>query len=82
MDKIQYYLAIVGSLGIVLSLIKRQGKTLLVLLSFAYFTLVYFPFVTFSRYGYPNVFILILFIAYLLYFVYQLLPGRKVTADV
>jgi hypothetical protein len=82
MDKIQLYLAIIGALGIVVSLIRREGKTLLVLLSFVYFTIIYLPFVTFSRYGYPNVFILILFAAYLLYFVYQLLPGRKVTADV
>jgi hypothetical protein len=82
MNKIQLCLAIAGALGILFSLIRREGKTLVVLLSFAYFTIIYLPFVTFSRYGYPNVFILILFAAYLLHSIYRLLSGRKVTIDV
>jgi hypothetical protein len=82
MNKFQFYLAIAGALGIILSLIRRKGRTLFVLLSFVYFTVIYLPFVTFSRYGYPNMFILILFAAYLLYNAYRLLPFRKVSTDV
>jgi hypothetical protein len=82
MNKLQYWLVFASVLGIILSLIRRNGKPLFVLLAFLYFTVIYLPFVTFSRYGYPNMFILILFAAYFLYNLYQLLPVRRVSTDV
>jgi hypothetical protein len=82
MNITQWFLVTASALGIILSLILRKGRTLFILLSLIYFTVIYLPFVTFSRYGYPNMFILILFAAYLFYNIYQLLPFRKVPTNV
>ncbi|RCW47610.1 dolichyl-phosphate-mannose-protein mannosyltransferase [Paenibacillus prosopidis] len=58
----------IGGAGLLLMLIQairqRKQQYLLLLLTFAYFTVIYVPFVAFSRYGYPNVFIIFLCAAY------------------
>jgi 4-amino-4-deoxy-L-arabinose transferase-like glycosyltransferase len=58
-------LVIMAAMGITQSIKRKQGEKLIILLAFAYFTLIYLPFVTFDRYGYPNHFILIIFAAYM-----------------
>ncbi|QGQ97983.1 dolichyl-phosphate-mannose--protein mannosyltransferase [Paenibacillus psychroresistens] len=58
---IMFFMAI---MGIVLSFIQKKAKKLVILLAFSYFTLIYLPFVTFDRYGYPNHFILLIFAAF------------------
>ncbi|MBD2868015.1 ArnT family glycosyltransferase [Paenibacillus arenilitoris] len=59
-----------GAAGIALMLMKpamrRSAPHRLMLLVLAYFTVIYLPFITFNRYGYPNVFLLFLTAAYAL----------------
>ncbi|NIK78401.1 4-amino-4-deoxy-L-arabinose transferase-like glycosyltransferase [Paenibacillus castaneae] len=71
---------IFGSIGLLLMLIqalrRRNTPYLLLLLTFAYFTVIYVPFVAFSRYGYPNVFIIAIAAAFA---INQLMSLRKKT---
>jgi hypothetical protein len=68
MVSLQRKLVLVSLVGIVMHLAAAfRNKTadgLPLWLTLAYFTAVYLPFVAFSRYGYPNMFLLILFAAY------------------
>jgi 4-amino-4-deoxy-L-arabinose transferase-like glycosyltransferase len=70
MTALHVILFILAAFGIADSLMKRKGKKQVLLLAFSYFTLIYLPFVTFDRYGYPNHFILIIFAAYQMYNLY------------
>jgi 4-amino-4-deoxy-L-arabinose transferase-like glycosyltransferase len=70
MTLLHVLMVIMAVIGMVQSWLKRKGEKLVLLLSFSYFTLIYLPFVTFDRYGYPNHFILILFAAYFGYSIY------------
>lgn len=55
---------LIGTSGLIYLLVKTIRKRnipyLLLLLTLTYFTVIYIPFVAFSRYGYPNLFILFL----------------------
>lgn len=55
-----------ASIGIVLVLIKknRNRRTMMLVLILTMCTLVYWPFVTFSRYGFPNMFMMMIFAAF------------------
>lgn len=65
MNVIQIWLMVINMAGIVWALIKSKLNQLLpLLLALGYFTLIYFPFVAFNRYGYPNMVLLIMFGAY------------------
>ncbi|HTG70897.1 MAG TPA: glycosyltransferase family 39 protein [Candidatus Udaeobacter sp.] len=59
---------LIGSAGLLLMLFKavrqRNIPYLLLLFTLAYFTVIYVPFVAFSRYGYPNIFLIFLAGAY------------------
>lgn len=61
---------ILGSIGLILMLIQtikqKNIPYLLLLLTLAYFTVIYIPFVAFSRYGYPNIFIIFIAAAFLI----------------
>jgi 4-amino-4-deoxy-L-arabinose transferase-like glycosyltransferase len=70
MTALHVILFILAALGMAHSLKKRNGKKQVLLLAFSYFTLIYLPFFTFDRYGYPNHFILIIFAAYQIYNLY------------
>jgi 4-amino-4-deoxy-L-arabinose transferase-like glycosyltransferase len=70
MTLLQVIIFFMAAIGMVRSWLKKTGEKLVILLAFSYFTLIYLPFVTFDRYGYPNHFILILFAAYLGYSIY------------
>lgn len=52
----------IGSIGLLFMLIsairKRNIPYMLLLFTLAYFTVIYVPFVAFSRYGYPNLFLI------------------------
>lgn len=64
---IQYVLVWVSLLGLVWAMIRQSfAKMLPVLLTLCYFTVIYVPFVAFSRYGYPNMVLFIMFAAYLI----------------
>ncbi|TVX93873.1 ArnT family glycosyltransferase [Paenibacillus agilis] len=64
----QVILLLMGISGVILTLRKlRQWPNAGILLaSLGYFTFIYIPFVAFSRYGYPNMFLLIIFAAFFL----------------
>ncbi|MNR15469.1 hypothetical protein D3C85_1320060 [compost metagenome] len=67
MNVLQMIMMAVSMIGLVWALIKHPMKRMLpLLLTLAYFTLIYQPFVAFNRYGYPNEIILFLFAAYLI----------------
>lgn len=55
---------LLGAAGMLIMFLRafRQKSIpyLFILLSFAYFTVIYVPFVAFNRYGYPNVFLILL----------------------
>jgi 4-amino-4-deoxy-L-arabinose transferase-like glycosyltransferase len=70
MTLLQVIIVIMAAIGMVQSWLRKKGEKLVLLLAFSYFTLIYLPFVTFDRYGYPNHFILILFAAYFGYSIY------------
>jgi hypothetical protein len=53
----------VGMLGILYARMRKNTAVLSLLLAFGFFTMIYLPFVTFSRYGYPNMFIILIFAA-------------------
>lgn len=59
---------LIGSAGLLLMLLKavrqRNIPYLLLLFTLVYFTVIYVPFVAFSRYGYPNIFLIFLAGAY------------------
>ncbi|MEX2460286.1 MAG: glycosyltransferase family 39 protein [Paenibacillaceae bacterium] len=65
MTVLQMFLVVLATMGITQSIKRKQGEKLVILLAFTYFTLIYLPFVTFDRYGYPNHFILIIFAAFM-----------------
>jgi hypothetical protein len=77
MITLQFIMVIMAAIGIVLSFIQKKGKKLVVLLAFSYFTLIYLPFVTFDRYGYPNHFILLIFAVFCAERLYSLYKLRK-----
>lgn len=67
MFAIQYGFMLVALAGMVWAMIRESFARLMpVLLTLAYFTVIYMPFVAFSRYGYPNMVLFIMFAAYLL----------------
>jgi hypothetical protein len=70
MISLQIIMVIMAIIGMVQSWLRKSGQKLVLLLAFSYFTVIYLPFVTFDRYGYPNHFILILFASYLGYNIY------------
>jgi 4-amino-4-deoxy-L-arabinose transferase-like glycosyltransferase len=74
---LQIIMVIMAAVGIVQCCIRQKGEKLVILLAFTYFTLIYLPFVTFDRYGYPNQFILIIFAAFLGEKLYALIKARK-----
>ncbi|WP_424766456.1 glycosyltransferase family 39 protein [Paenibacillus sp. sgz302251] len=61
-------LMLMGAAGLVLLFIQAMKKKSIpyffMLLSLAYFTVIYIPFVAFNRYGYPNVFLIFILAAY------------------
>jgi 4-amino-4-deoxy-L-arabinose transferase-like glycosyltransferase len=61
-------MTLIGTAGLLLMLVnairKRNIPYLLLLLTLAYFTVIYIPFVAFSRYGYPNLFLIFIAGAY------------------
>lgn len=67
---IHFIMMLISTAGLLLMLVnaiaRRNIPYLLVLLTLAYFTVIYFPFVAFSRYGYPNIFLIFLGGAYLI----------------
>jgi 4-amino-4-deoxy-L-arabinose transferase-like glycosyltransferase len=73
MTALHIIMVIMAVIGIVKSYKHRIGRKLVTLLAFTYFTLIYLPFITFDRYGYPNDFILIIFAAFMMERIY----GRK-----
>ncbi|MBP2001889.1 4-amino-4-deoxy-L-arabinose transferase-like glycosyltransferase [Paenibacillus shirakamiensis] len=65
MNVIQYIMMLMSVVGLVWAWIKHPMQRMLpLLLILGYFTLIYQPFVTFNRYGYPNEILLFLFLAY------------------
>ncbi|NGZ75373.1 glycosyltransferase family 39 protein [Saccharibacillus sp. VR-M41] len=65
MDALQKILMSVTFVGFVWALIReRFGRMLPLLLTFAYFTAIYIPFVAFGRYGYPTIAFILPFAAY------------------
>jgi hypothetical protein len=77
MTLLQIIIDIMAAAGIMLSFMRKKGEKLVILLAFTYFTLIYLPFVTFDRYGYPNHFILIIFAAFLGERLSALIKARK-----
>ncbi|MGL4991984.1 MAG: ArnT family glycosyltransferase [Sarcina sp.] len=71
---VQAVYMILAIIGIVISLLKKnRNKTYFMLLTlFIMCTVVYWPFVTFSRYGFPNMFMLILFAAFAITKIFKL----------
>ncbi|WMT40754.1 glycosyltransferase family 39 protein [Paenibacillus sp. D2_2] len=62
MNVLQIILMLLNMAGLVFAMIKRRYRRLLpLLLALCYFTVIYFPFIAFNRYGYPNMALLILF---------------------
>lgn len=63
-------MTLIGTAGLLLMLVSairmRNIPYLLLLLTLAYFTVIYIPFVAFSRYGYPNLFLIFIAGAYLI----------------
>jgi hypothetical protein len=57
---------ILAMVGMVISLRQKIGNKMILLFALSYFTLIYLPFITFDRYGYPNHFILIIFASFLI----------------
>lgn len=77
MDTLQKALVGVTLLGLVWALIReRIGRLLPLLLTFAYFTALYIPFVAFGRYGYPTIVFMLPFAAYALVQVGQWVQGH------
>lgn len=74
MDMLQKVLVGVMLLGLILAFIReRLGRLLPLLLTFAYFTALYMPFVAFGRYGYPTIVFMLPFAAYALVKVWDLI---------
>lgn len=71
MTALHIIMVIMAVLGIVKSYRRKIGEKLVPLLAFSYFTLIYLPFITFDRYGYPNDYILIIFAAFMLEQIYR-----------
>lgn len=77
MDAMQKVLVCVTLVGLVSALVReRFGRLLPLLLTFAYFTALYIPFVAFGRYGYPTIVFMLPFTAYALCKVWDLLRRR------
>jgi len=77
MKWIQQALVIVSLVGLVWAMIRRPlVRQLPVLLTLLYFTVIYLPFVAFSRYGYPNMVLITLFAAFLLERIYTFISNR------
>ncbi|MBD8497186.1 glycosyltransferase family 39 protein [Paenibacillus arenosi] len=65
MNVTQVILMSISVIGMMWAFIRVPFTRMLpVLLTFAYFTAIYMPFVAFSRYGYPNVIFLLMFAAF------------------
>lgn len=82
MNVIQIVLMVVNMLGIALALYhakirKHWDKLLPILLTLGYFTVIYFPFVAFNRYGYPQMWMLIIFGSYLISEIVGLFSNRR-----
>lgn len=76
-DTLQKALVGVTLLGLTGALVReRLGRLLPLLLTFAYFTALYIPFVAFGRYGYPTIVFMLPFAAYALVNVWDLI-GRN-----
>lgn len=60
---IQGIYMLLAVIGIIIALIKRNRKNMMLLTLLIMCTVVYWPFVTFSRYGFPNMFMMIIFAA-------------------
>ena len=67
---------LLGIVGIVLTILNRNKKNIMLLVLLAMCTLVYWPFVTFSRYGFPNMFMVIILAAYAITKIYAKLKKR------
>ncbi|WP_172254150.1 glycosyltransferase family 39 protein [Saccharibacillus deserti] len=77
MDMLQKVLVCVTLVGLVSALVReRFGRLLPLLLTFAYFTAIYIPFVAFGRYGYPTIVFMLPFTAYALCKVWDLIRHR------
>lgn len=78
MDLLQKALVGVTLIGLVWALIReRFGRLLPLLLTFAYFTALYIPFVAFGRYGYPTIVFMLPFTAYVLVRLLDLIRGNS-----
>lgn len=82
MNVIQIVLMVINMLGLTLALFhakirKSLDKMLPLLLALTYFTVIYIPFVAFNRYGYPQMWMLIIFGAYLISEIVSWLTNRR-----
>jgi hypothetical protein len=68
---------ILAAIGMVISLRQKIGNKMMLLFALSYFTLIYLPFITFDRYGYPNHFILIIFASFLIEYYFKRSYERK-----
>lgn len=67
---------ILAIIGIILSIINRNRWKAMLLVLLGMCTVVYWPFVTFSRYGFPNMFMMIIFAAYAIVTIYSKVRRR------
>ncbi|MGL5068793.1 MAG: glycosyltransferase family 39 protein [Sarcina sp.] len=64
MECIQIGYMLLGILGIILTILNRNKKNIMLLVLLVMSTVIYWPFVTFSRYGFPNMFMIIILASY------------------
>lgn len=60
-----YFYIVMGLLGFLVMIITKNKKSRMLMLFFAINTITYLPFITFDRYGYPNMFCFTIAAAYL-----------------
>lgn len=60
------FILVTSILGFIAMIVRREKKSILLITLLIISTIVYCPFVTFSRYGYPNMFMLIMAAAYMI----------------
>lgn len=76
----QYLLVICGLIGLIITFVSRKLRTTsfaVLTLTLGYYTFIYLPFVAFSRYGYPHLFIIILFAAYAINRAVELVQSKR-----
>lgn len=82
MNAFNYILVAAGFAGMAIALARRKFfeiPVMATMLAFVYFILIYLPFVTFSRYGYTVMFILIIFASYAFVQLAEVIRKRKRT---